>query len=77
MSVYVESYDKKGNLKVNESFIVDKGVATKDAITPTTKVFVTKGYKGGNLKIKYNPTESNTKFTVDPIQVPNNNTDLN
>ena len=77
MSVNVESYDSKGNLKVNESFIVEKSIATKDAISPTIKVFLTKGYKGGNIKIKYNPTESNTKFTLEPIQVPNNKADVN
>lgn len=77
MSVSIESYDKKGNLKVNESFIANKAIANNDIITPTTKVFTTKGYKGGNIKIKYNPTESNTKFTLDPIQVPDNNNDLN
>lgn len=77
MNVIVESYDRKGNLKVNESFIVEKSEVIKDEIKPTIKVFSTKGYKGGNIKIKYNPTESNTKFTLDPIQVPNNNTELN
>jgi len=40
-------------------------------------VVLTKGYKGGNVKIKYHPTESNTKFTLDPIQVPNSKVDLN
>jgi hypothetical protein len=77
MMVYLESYDSKGNLKVNESFIVDKSLVTDGVVSPTTKVFTTKGYKGGNIKIKYNPAESNTKFTLDPIQVPNNNSDLN
>lgn len=77
ITVYLESYDSKGNLKVNESFIVDKSGAIQNTITPTTKLVVTKGYKGGNIKIKYNPTESNTKFTLDPIQIPNNNSDIN
>jgi hypothetical protein len=77
MTIYLESYDNKGNLKVNESFIVDKSIATQNGITPTTKLIVIKGYKGGNIKIKYNPTESNTKFTLDPIQIPNNKSDVN
>jgi hypothetical protein len=77
MTVYLESYDNKGNLKVNESYIVDKSTAAQNGITPTTKLVVAKGYKGGNIKIKYNPTESNTKFTLDPIQIPNNSSDVN
>jgi hypothetical protein len=77
MTVNIESYDSRGNLKVNESFIVDKSTSINNVISPTTKVLVTKGYKNGNIKIKYNPTESNTKFTLDPIQVPNSNADLN
>jgi len=77
MTVYIESYDNKGNLKVNESFVVDRSVINQGSTTPTTKLVLTKGYKGGNIKIKYTPTESNTKYTLDPIQVRNNNTDLN
>jgi hypothetical protein len=77
MTINIESYDKKGNLKVNESYIVDKSTVNQSNITPTTKLIVTKGYKGGNIKIKYNPAESNTKFTLDPIQIPDNNSDVN
>ncbi len=77
ITVNVESYSRKGDLKVNESFIVGKSISDQNSNTPTDRIFVTKGYKGGNIKIKYNPTESNTKFTLDPIIVPNSEDELN
>ncbi|WP_276378554.1 hypothetical protein [Flavobacterium sp. H4147] len=81
ITVNIESYDKKGKLKVNQSFIIPKATVNKtenvENIISTNEVVIIKGYKEGNIKIKYNPTESNTKFTLDPIQIPSTSNDLN
>lgn len=72
VTVNIESYTKKGKLMVNESASIEKGIRDKNTkkVTPTARVYVTKGYKGGNIKIKYYPTESNSRFTIEPIIVP-------
>ncbi|WP_433900479.1 hypothetical protein [Sphingobacterium puteale] len=75
--VFVESYDKNGILKANESFLVNKSTGAKEALTPTQKLYVAKGYKEGNIKIKYSPAESSSRFSLDPIAVPKNSSDFN
>jgi hypothetical protein len=79
VTVNVESYTKKGKLKVNESVSIGKGIKDQKPteIIPTDKIYITKGYKGGNIKMKYHPTKSNTKYTIEPIIIPNSNDDLN
>jgi len=84
ITVYIESYDDKGKLKINESQMVNKATVTTtnstpptSSITPFEKKIVTKAYKGGNIKIKYSPTESNARYNLDPIPVPNSNNVLN
>jgi hypothetical protein len=77
MSVFVESYDKNGKLKANESFVVAKSTILDKSTTPTTHLFESIAFKGGKITIKWNPILSNTKFTENPIQIPNSNLDVN
>lgn len=77
MNVYIESYDKKGTLKVNESFTVDKCSSIEEDIQPSSKLITVNGYKGGSIKIRYSPSESNTRFSLEPISVPDVKADVN
>ncbi|MCK9398920.1 MAG: hypothetical protein M0Q51_02850 [Bacteroidales bacterium] len=78
VTVNIESYTKKGSLKVNESVSVGKGIKdqTTKQITPTNKIYVTNGYKGGNIKMKYHPTISSTSYTIEPIIIPDSKNDV-
>src|SRR5688572_5765390 len=74
----VSSYTNRGKLKVNESVSLTKAtISDSDHVIPTSKSYSTKGYKGGNIRINYYPNGTNTRFTKDPIPVPNSNLDLN
>ncbi|TEB41499.1 hypothetical protein D0809_25215, partial [Flavobacterium circumlabens] len=42
-----------------------------------TKNIVVDGYKGGSIKIKYNPSQSNAKFNYEPISISRSNSDVN
>jgi hypothetical protein len=76
INVNIESYNNKGSLKVNRSFVIEKADTLKKYFIPDT-IIITKGYKNGNIKIKYNPTLGQSRFTLDPIQIPNSKDDIN
>ncbi|UZT97057.1 hypothetical protein ODZ84_17900 [Chryseobacterium fluminis] len=84
ITIFIESYDDKGKLKVNESKMVAKATTTTTnsdplikSVTPSELAITTLAYKGGNIKIKYSPSESNVKYNLDPIAIPNSKNDVN